>query len=395
MSTQGMAVKTEGVVHLGREIAVKVIDADVHAAIDANGPNPLVEYVREPWRSLYYRKYVSEVEVNAALYSPPKNQFARTDALPESGATAGSDHKLLTRQLLGTAGVDYAVLIFIEPRPRMVNPELETAINSAFNQWMADTWLGEYNSHRRFRGSIRVSPHDPVGAVREIEHWAGHPFVAQIYMNQEVHAAFGQPQYEPILAAAAKHRLPIAMHVIRHVGMRNITPAGFPSYHIEIFPEWPLYAMGHIASLVFEGTFEKYPDLMVVPVETGCSWLGPFLWRLDRQWRALGGEVPYVKRRPSETVVDHVRLTTQPLDEPGDEKLRLMLDWLHADRTLLFASDYPHYDYDDPDWVRKRLPAEYRDRVMFKNALELYGLPETRPIDSIDMAAARVRRTDE
>jgi predicted TIM-barrel fold metal-dependent hydrolase len=40
---------------------------------------------------------------------------------------------------------------------------------------------------------------------------------------------------------------------------------------------------------------------------------------------------------------------------------------------LLFASDYPHWDFDDP--VLVRLPAAWREQVMDANARELYRLP--------------------
>jgi predicted TIM-barrel fold metal-dependent hydrolase len=40
---------------------------------------------------------------------------------------------------------------------------------------------------------------------------------------------------------------------------------------------------------------------------------------------------------------------------------------------LMFASDYPHWDFDDP--VSLRLPPGWREQVMDANARALYGLP--------------------
>ena len=49
-----------------------------------------------------------------------------------------------------------------------------------------------------------------------------------------------------------------------------------------------------------------------------------------------------------------------------------------AEHNLLFATDYPHWDYDDPAQVVRRLPKDIRDRVFFENAIELFDLPRTR-----------------
>jgi predicted TIM-barrel fold metal-dependent hydrolase len=54
----------------------------------------------------------------------------------------------------------------------------------------------------------------------------------------------------------------------------------------------------------------------------------------------------------------------QLLDHYGDLKDHLML-----------ASDYPHWDGDNPDVVLpSHLPAEWKRRIQFENASELYGL---------------------
>src|SRR5205807_4180191 len=70
-------------------------------------------------------------------------------------------------------------------------------------------------------------------AVREIERWAGHPHFVEIMLVPYTRAPFGQPPYHPILAAAAKHGLPIVVHVNRAAGMGLLTPVGFASYFIE------------------------------------------------------------------------------------------------------------------------------------------------------------------
>ena len=98
------------------------------------------------------------------------------------------------------------------------------------------------------------------------------------------------------------------------------------------------------------------------------------MWRLDKNWEALRDEVPWVKRLPSEYIIDHVRFTTQPFLEPRKrEHLHAMLDIVNAERTLLFSSDYPHWDFDDPMRALNVIPEPARSRIRSGNAVELYG----------------------
>jgi len=99
---------------------------------------------------------------------------------------------------------------------------------------------------------------------------------------------------------------------------------------------------------------------------------------MDRHWEALRSEVPWVKRRPSAYVNERVRFTTQPCEEPPDPKhFEMILDLIGGYELMLFSSDYPHWDYDDPKWTLARIPAAHREAVKKGNALGFYNtLPE-------------------
>jgi predicted TIM-barrel fold metal-dependent hydrolase len=45
-----------------------------------------------------------------------------------------------------------------------------------------------------------------------------------------------------------------------------------------------------------------------------------------------------------------------------------------APEMILFSSDYPHWDFDSPKVALPALPADWKEKIFWRNAAELYGL---------------------
>ena len=99
---------------------------------------------------------------------------------------------------------------------------------------------------------------------------------------------------------------------------------------------------------------------------------------MDKHWARMRNEVPQVKRPPSEYLRTHFWFTTQPIEEPDHpQHLADIISWLGWDR-LMFSSDYPHWDFDDPQQVFKFRLSEAEQAMVFRdNAKKVYGLVTT------------------
>ena len=183
---------------------------------------------------------------------------------------------------------------------------------------------------------------------------------------------YGDPYYHPIFRACEDVGLPFAIHLGGNGGINTGSFAnGSPRYFGEAHALFPQPAQTHLASMIFNGVFERFPKLKFVIIECGVTWAPPLMWRMDAEWRALRKDTPWVKRPPSEYVRDHVRFTTQPIDQPRKlENFWGLLEEMNAKETLMFASDFPHWDQDDPSQLK--FPEDWRADIFGGNALKTY-----------------------
>lgn len=357
-------------------VPVRVVDVDVHPA-PAGGVAEIVQFLPARWRFL-------ERTAKAPPYRLDHvNNGARVDAAPPGFqiGMAGTDPALMERQLLDDAEVDYAIFVY-HTTVNAPGPEADAALCRATNEWMAATWLGEHNAHGRYRGSLRLPMQNPAAAIAELERWADHPYFVQILAVQGYSPGFGHPMYEPVLRAVAERGLPLAVHPSSWI-VADGSPVGHWTYFFEHHALY--YSSGyaaHVSSLVCNGVFERLPELRVVALEGGIGWAYALGNHLDKNWWLLKDEVPELTLAPSEYMRRQLYFSTQPIEEPPNPAALLQVFEAVGEDRVMFSTDYPHFDFDDPKTSLPRMPAELKARVMAGTACELYGLPRERRIDA-------------
>ena len=349
--------------------ALSVIDCDIHPTIPS--VEVLFPYLDEHWRE-YIR--VSAFK-GPATTSYPRNMPTSTQPAlrSPSGPRPGADPGLLQRQTLDAWNAAYGILNCDYAVQTIHNPDCGAAMARAVNDWLATEWLSQ---DPRLRASLVVSTQHPDLAVREIERLGEHRGFVQVYLPVLSTMPYGNRYYWPIYEAAQRHDLAIGIHFGGAAG-HPFTPVGWPTFYSEEYVAMAQAFQTQVVSLVCEGVFDQFPKLRVVLIESGFTWLPSLMWRLDKDWKALRREIPWVRRLPSEYIRDHIRLTLQPQDAPADPRWLIeTIDMLGADDLLMFSTDYPHWHFDTPDQaIPRELPEAIKQKVLVENASSFYGLP--------------------
>jgi hypothetical protein len=345
-----------------------IIDCDLHNEVPSL--KTLLPYLPAHWQD-----YINE----SAFVGPDANDYpkhaptsAREGSRPANGP-AGSDLALLREQALDAWGVDYGILNCAYWVQSIHLEDFAADMATAINQWQIEEWL---EKEPRLRASLVVPSQNPVLAAREIERYAEVAGFVQVILPVRSLIPYGKRYYDPIYEVATANGLAIGIHYGGAPG-HSPTPTGWPSTYIEEYAGMAQVFQSQVMSLVFEGAFDRFPDLRVALIEGGFTWMPSLMWRMDKEWKGLRHNTPWVKRLPSAYIREHIRLTVQPVNAPPQpEFLAQILEQLESDELLMFSTDYPHwhFDHNEEAWPLA-LPRASMERLMAGNARAFYHLP--------------------
>ena len=353
---------------------VGIVDSDIHNAVPS--ASSLKPYLSARWQR--HQEMIgtrgNHGFVKGTPYPKGSPNAARGDTWPPSGLPPGADLDFMREQHLDALDIEYGVLNCLERTGEQLNEEYGAALARAVNDWQIAEWL---EKEPRLRASIVVPYENAEFAAAEIDRVADHPGFVQVLLLPRTKEPLGKRRYWKIYESAERHALPIGMH-FAGLGGNPITSSGWPSYYLEDHTVMAQAFQAQVISLVCEGVFERFPALRVVLMEGGFAWLPSLMWRLDKHWKRLREEVPFLERPPSEYIREHFWVTTQPMEEPPERKhLLQVIEHLDSDDKVMFATDYPHWDYDDPEKAFPiRLEPALKRRIFSENARSLYRLEE-------------------
>jgi len=358
---------------------MRIIDTDVHESFSSI--KDLVPYLPSPYKEMIAQGAWRGFSQPFAYTSPGNGN--RADVKSKDGSASVSDYNLMREQILDAYDLTYAVLTgYFYPTGLKMQFGLANALASAYNDYVVENWLAK---DERFIGSVQVFARDPQAAAREIDRMAAHPQMKQVLLPVVDDIAYGHPMYRPIFEAAERNDLMVAFH---HTTFAQ-GPYGMGLHYMERHTLIPIALMPQVISLVVNGLFDAFPKLRFMILEGGFSWLPHVMWRLDREYRQGRVEVPWIKKLPSEHIRERLRLSTQPTEDITTDQWLKVIDLMGTDEILVFSTDYPHFDFDDPNAaIPRALPADLREKILWKNAAQFYGLDGPPAVRDVPRVAA-------
>jgi len=341
------------------------IDCDIHPAVP--GIQALYPYLEENWREIAILRGIDDLQSLGYPLNSPLS--ARPDWRPAEGKAAATLERVRAEALdpfrtaIAICNCLYGVQLFF-------SEDLGAAFARAVNTWLAREWLDRDD---RLRASIVVPSQNAELAAEEINRWAPDRRFVQVLLLVMGDQPLGKRVHWPIYAAAEKHGLPVGIHA-GSAYHNPPTPVGWPSYHTEDYVTQAQAFATQLSSLVCEGVFTRFPNLKVVLLESGVSWLPAHLWRLTKYWRGLRMEIPWVDRSPFEIVKSNVRLSITPFDGPPDAgTINRLMDHMQSDELLLFSTDYPHWQFDGDAILPPGLSPALVKKIMIDNPRDTYA----------------------
>ena len=348
-----------------------VIDVDVHVggAIDFER---VADHLEEPHRS----RLVNHSHAHPLPLSGwDRNTGGKID--PAHHAVGDADG--LDTRLCGEFGVDHPVCNTTSWVTRLPETEFAVALARGYNDVLVEDFL---DVHDHFYGLATIATQDPEAAAEEVDRLAGEDQIVGAYVaTGGPDRPLGDPSYDVFYRALEDAGWPVVYHghadaFISDFSRQNQALETYASVSTLAHP-WN--QMLTLTSLVEQGTFAKFPDLDFVFLEAGLLWAAYTTFRLNKTHAMQPAASPLLEDRPETYIREQCWFGTQPIEEPLDPgHLKAIVELVGPD-SMLFASDYPHWDFDNPEAVVGSLAAAIGDddalkRVLFGNASEVFGI---------------------
>lgn len=246
-------------------------------------------------------------------------------------------------------------------------------IVKAYNDWVI-AYCAE--DAERLKAVATVPQHDIVLAVEEVER-VRDKGVRAITLRPNTVAGMNidDPSYDTLWACCAQHDIAVSFH--EGFGVAKIPRIGTERTHDTMqghMVSHPFEHMMAVLLLITGGVLERFPTLRFAFMESGASWAPFWLNRMDDHVEQFAKDRPPLPERPSTYFKRQCFLGT----EAEDPLLPSLIEYGLED-TLLFCSDFPHFDAHFPGAVaglteRTDIGDAVKRKMLSDNAHRLFNI---------------------
>jgi uncharacterized protein len=230
------------------------------------------------------------------------------------------------------------------PLEALAGPDRSPAMARAANDQLAELVARHPDRFIAFVASLPLN--NPDESLREMERAVTQLGARGIQIFSNIAGKpLDEPEFEPLFAEAARRDLAIWMHPARKADFPDYRTEDKSKYEIWWTFGWPYETSVAMSRLVFNGTFDRFPDLKIITHHMG-GMIPYFEGRVGHGWDQLGtrtSDVDYtallrsMKKRP----IDYFRSFYADTALFGARAAtRCGLDFFGADHVV-FASDMP------------------------------------------------------
>ena len=254
----------------------------------------------------------------------------------------------LGERWMDAMGVDYSCLFPTGMLNVGLHPqkEMEVELCWAYNRWLTEVVLPE--NHGRFYTQLALPLSDPEASLRQVETFGGRKGVTGFMVTTVRTLPVHDNALMKVYRAIEERGLSLAFHSGPNWGEPVFRGCNrFISVHALGFS---FYNILHCTNWVINGMGERFPKLPVIWIESGLAWIPFLMQRLDHEYMMRPSEAPLLKKKPSDYMRD-MFYSTQPMEIQDMEALETTFRMMNAETQLMYASDYPHWDFDLPSTI--------------------------------------------
>ena len=297
---------------------------------------------------------------------------------PQSAAHAEVQRLIYAMDMIG---IDYSIMF---PTPMLAlglhpNIEVEVKLSRGYTKWLLDEVVP---IDSRIKLLVYLPFNDPEESLAVVRRFGDSPAVCGFMVTAARFRPAHHNVYAPLYGELQERGLPLAFHAAY-----NWTEPSF----MQLDKFIAVHALGftftnmiHLTNMVVNGIPERFPGLKLIWIESGLAWVPFLMQRLDNEYVKRTSEAPLLRRLPSEYMKD-MFFATQPLEAAIHPEhlpaLEATFATIDAERTVMYSSDYPHWDWDAPSVIYDLpfLSDEAKRAILGGNAMHVLGIEDQRP----------------